>query len=173
MQLSDFTAWAREHHGWNDIELWDEEREDTGGLIEQPIPDLVGFAEHGSGSVYALWKGHVVWLDSEGEQFLLAKSVDEFVDAMHLYAGSLWDLASAGQREEAPDLDELREEFDQAWIAEARESAREANPEAYEAFTTWAASQGRGAPAYIVDRLAALRPMALKLRKLAVTAAGG
>jgi hypothetical protein len=106
----------------------------------------------------------VVWLDSEGEQYIIAANVAEFVDAMHLYAGCLWDAMSACQRAPSQPLEKLRERFDADWRQDAIDDAREC--EGYEDFCLWAASHGRSAPHDIVSRLVALHTETQQLRAL-------
>lgn len=168
MEISELAAWAREN-SFNDIEFHDAPEPPPEGLLAREVPGLLTFAQHGSGSQYALYEGHVVWLDSEGEQFVIARSVDDFVDAMHLYAGSLYDAMSAsqGQSYTQPDslasADKLKERFSAAWLEDSAETARE-EFEGHQAFEAWAAERGRGLPMDLVDRLVALRPVVKRLR---------
>jgi len=171
MNLEDVIA-LRGGAPFNDIHFFDAPRPIDVGLIAHPVPSLQAFASHPSGSRYALWMGHVAWIDSEGEQYLLAESVDHFVDALHLPAGALFDVMHASQgsygRPEnrlAP-LAELVEEYGPAWIAQSVASARKEFGAGYDAFVAWARDRGRGTPKDLPERLFTMRATARKLREM-------
>jgi hypothetical protein len=168
MDIQTILSWAELTEA-NDIELYDELRDIEEGITNNAVPAMRAFAEHGSGSQYAIYEGHVVWIDSEGDQYTIARNVDELVDALHLPAGALYDAMSAcegssGREEtELASIDELRERFGAEWMAEQVASAR-ADNEGYAAFEEKARELGRGVPTDLVDRLVALRGFTKKLR---------
>lgn len=171
MDLDTLMAYGRAH-SFNDIEWFDEPQPVDKDLLGSSVDGLTGFAEHGSGSVYATFQGRVFWIDSEGEQYAIAGSIDEFVDALHYHAGSLYDAMSAcqGASYVAPAQrakpTALRNRFGATWCEAARVALRN-EYEAYEAFCAWAKQHGRGPALDLVDRLVALRPAVDTLRALA------
>jgi hypothetical protein len=168
MEISELMGWGR-RGAFNDIEFHEGLEAPPEGLLAREVPGLLVFAQHGSGSMVALYEEHVVWLDSEGEQFVIARNVDEFVDALHLHAGSLYDAMSACQGTSytkpgnLASAAALEKRFNAEWIQDNAETARE-EFEGYDAFEAWAAERGRGVPLDLADRLIALRPVAQRLR---------
>lgn len=162
MQIDDLLAWHT-LYGFNDIELWPEPKDVEPGFTPKQVTGLRAFANHGSGSLYALYQDHVVWLDSEGTQFTIAKNVDEFVDALHLYAGALYDALSGTQGRVSRSVEDLKATFDQAWVEESIEDMRE-EFDNYPEFEERAKAAGRAAPQDLVERLIALRDFNERLR---------
>lgn len=166
--LDELAAFAKNHAGFNDFELWAKpDAARTKELLGREVDGLVAFGEHGSGSLYATYRGCVVWLDSEGEQFTLAGSIDDFIAALHVYAGSLYDAMASCQAENPPPADELRHRFGASWLKRSTAHARTSCGASYAAFTAWAATQNLSAPENLVDRLIALRETTRALRAAA------
>lgn len=170
MELDTFMAYGREHH-FNDIEWFDVLEPVDEALLGRKVDGLIGFAQHGSGSIYALFAGRVFWIDSEGEQYAIAENLDEFVDALHFHAGALYDAMSRCQGASlvAPharaDVETLQNKFDAEWQEDAMESLRD-EYDGYADFCAWAAQHGRAPAANLVERLVALRPAIDALRAL-------
>ena len=167
MDLS--TLLAKQLHGCNDIEWHDAPQPVSEGIL-LCVPDgMSAFAQHGSGSEYAMWNGVVFWIDSEGEQYALAASVDDLVDALHVEAGALYDTMRAcqgpGYAPSTAPLEELQSRFDTSWLDAQLQSSLERYP-AQGALREWAKAQGRGAPRDLAARLVALRPALAALRAL-------
>ncbi len=163
------TLLAEQLHGCNDIEWYAAPQTVPEGIMLKVPDGMTAFAKHGSGSQYALWNGVVYWIDSEGEQYALAASVDELVDALHLNAGALYDTMRAcqgpGYQPSTAPLEELRARFNAAWLEDQLEDSLNSH-EAQDALREWAKAQGRGAPRDLAARLVALRPAIAELRAL-------
>jgi hypothetical protein len=186
MRLEQLMDYARQQErSFNDIwfyaedpdrEPFDTERVTT--ILGKPVPGIQAFAAHGSGSLYALWEGKIVWLDSEGDQFVIAKDAADFTDALMLYVGDIWQAARACQEDEGfvqkyskgkhKTVAQLQEGFDAKWLAESVQLALgdKVRGEGAAAYAAWAKAHGRSVPRDIIARLVALRPDAIKLRAL-------
>lgn len=174
MDIEQILAWHT-LPAFNDLELYEGLRDVEEGLTVNPVSGLRVFGQHGSGSQYALFEGHAVWIDSEGEQYTIARNLDELVDALHLDAGALYDAmarcqgASYLEADALAPLDALKAKFDAAWLDEAAASAREGYAEGYPLFEERARAAGRGVPRDLAERLFALRDFTRRLRKACMT----
>ena len=152
---------------FNDIEFHDKLVPPDEALLAKPVPGLMTFAEHGSGSQYATFDGHVVWLDSEGALYVIARNMNEFVDALHLYAGFLYDVMASCQASTDRSLDILKKEFDASAIEAGAQFLRDDGvyQGGFALFEAWAKKKGRSIPTDLVERSTALRPLARRLRE--------
>jgi hypothetical protein len=188
MQITDLLERAKQEGGFNDIWFYaeDDERQPledgpVRGLLGGSVEGLQAFGRRGCGSLFALWRGNVVWLGSEGDQCVIAKDVDDFVDALLLDTGAIWQIANNCQESDREaevyrngrhlTAEELRERFTSAWMQENVDYVRKQNGERADRFAEWASSMGRRVPNDLVERMVALRPLTVELRAVCSAAA--
>jgi hypothetical protein len=182
MTLDALFEYAKTHGSFNDIWFYAQDKtrkpfetEPVTTLLGKEVPGILAFGRHGSASLYAQWQGHIVWLDSEGDQFVIARNVDHFIDALLFEIGAVWQVANACQETASfvekfrggrhKQRDALVSGFDAAYFEAAKKPAQEWMVDNVAEFAAWAAAHGRAAPTDLVDRLIELRAAAEELRR--------
>ena len=184
MKLNDLIEYAKTHEdSFNDIWFYgtDEDRqpletEPVETLIGKKVPGLQSFGRHGDGSLFALWGDRICWLDSEGDQFVIARDVDHFADLLMFWIRDVWQAAGACQESDKfvadmrdgkhRTLESLVEDF--AWLDTSPDELRKMAQykDGAGEYAAWATKHGRAAPKDLVARLVELRSATAELRKL-------